>query len=190
MPVGKGVDATTIQADSPPVDELEADNIVTSGIEPSHVDLSKREFRRELCDTEAGQDTRLRDVEVDDAWAEVETSQAAWSTQAALFAIRFYQRCVSPFTPPSCRFHPSCSHYAYGSIRRFGLWRGGWMGLKRICKCHPFHPGGYDPVPELETNTRPSNTRQMSTRETNARNEHKAHEHNAHVEPLENRHLI
>ena len=173
--IGEGGDATTIQASSTSIDELKADNIVTSGIEPSHGDLSRREFRRELCDTEAGHDTRPGHVEVDDAGAEVETSQAAaWSTQAALFTIRFYQRCVSPFTPPSCRFYPSCSHYAYGSIRRFGLWRGGWMGLKRICKCHPFHPGGYDPVPELEMNTRPT-----STHETSARNE-----------PLENRHLI
>ena len=155
--------------------KLKTDNIVMTGIEPSRGDSLTREFHHKLYDTEVGHDTQHEDVKVHNASTEVETLQAAsWSTQVALFVIRFYQRCVSPFTPPSCRFYPSCSHYAYGSIGRFGLWRGGWMGLKRICKCHPFHPGGYDPVPELEMNTRPT-----STRETSARNE-----------PLENRHLI
>lgn len=62
--------------------------------------------------------------------------------------IRFYQICISPLKPPSCRFYPTCSHYGLEAIKRFGALRGGWLAVKRILKCHPFHPGGFDPVPE------------------------------------------
>lgn len=62
--------------------------------------------------------------------------------------IRFYQRRISAYTPACCRFYPTCSQYAYTAIERFGAVRGGWLALKRLLKCHPFHPGGYDPVPE------------------------------------------
>lgn len=61
--------------------------------------------------------------------------------------IRLYQRTVSPALPPSCRFVPSCSEYAHRAIAKYGLWKGGWMALKRVLRCHPFNPGGYDPVP-------------------------------------------
>jgi putative membrane protein insertion efficiency factor len=67
----------------------------------------------------------------------------------ALALIRFYQGFISPLLPPSCRFEPSCSHYGYEAISRYGLLQGGWLAVKRISRCHPFNPGGYDPVPEL-----------------------------------------
>jgi len=61
--------------------------------------------------------------------------------------IRFYQRFISPLTGPSCRFHPTCSNYALEAIQKYGAVKGSWLAAKRIGRCHPFHPGGYDPVP-------------------------------------------
>jgi uncharacterized protein len=61
--------------------------------------------------------------------------------------IRLYQRLVSPLLPPSCRFYPSCSQYALEAITRHGALKGGWLAARRLVRCHPFHPGGYDPVP-------------------------------------------
>ncbi|MER3458762.1 MAG: membrane protein insertion efficiency factor YidD [Chloroflexota bacterium] len=65
----------------------------------------------------------------------------------ALGAIRLYQLTLSRVLPDSCRFTPSCSQYGYEAIARYGLIRGGWLTLKRLARCHPFSPGGYDPVP-------------------------------------------
>jgi len=65
----------------------------------------------------------------------------------ALRLIRGYQSTWSRFTPSVCRFSPSCSHYTYEAIEKYGFFRGVWLGLKRISRCHPFSPGGYDPVP-------------------------------------------
>lgn len=62
--------------------------------------------------------------------------------------IRFYQKVISPCFPPRCRFYPTCSAYAFTAIERFGAIKGGFLALRRILKCHPYHPGGYDPVPE------------------------------------------
>ena len=67
--------------------------------------------------------------------------------RGALALIRFYKRFLSPLLPPSCRYVPTCSEYAMIAIQRYGFLKGGWMALKRICRCHPWHPGGYDPVP-------------------------------------------
>ncbi len=64
-----------------------------------------------------------------------------------LMVIRLYRRFISPALAPSCRFVPSCSQYAYEAIERYGVWKGGWLGLKRLLRCHPLHPGGFDPVP-------------------------------------------
>jgi hypothetical protein len=66
----------------------------------------------------------------------------------ALVIVRGYQRFLSPFLGPSCRFHPTCSAYAVTAIERHGLARGGWLALRRIGRCHPFSAGGYDPVPD------------------------------------------
>ncbi|MDR2740588.1 MAG: membrane protein insertion efficiency factor YidD [Treponema sp.] len=67
--------------------------------------------------------------------------------QGFLLLIRFYQRAVSPHFPASCRYYPTCSAYAYGAVQKYGIVRGLFLTSKRILRCHPFHPGGYDPVP-------------------------------------------
>lgn len=63
-----------------------------------------------------------------------------------ILPIRFYQRCISPLTPPSCRYYPTCSQYAIEAITRYGL-KGVWMAIKRILRCNPWGGSGYDPVP-------------------------------------------
>jgi putative membrane protein insertion efficiency factor len=67
----------------------------------------------------------------------------------ALFALFFYKSYLSPLFAGTCRFHPTCSGYAYEAIERFGVARGSWLALTRLCRCHPFsRKFGYDPVPE------------------------------------------
>ena len=61
--------------------------------------------------------------------------------------LHLYQRYLSPLFPPSCRFYPTCSTYAIQAIEKYGAGKGAWLALKRIARCHPFHPGVYDPVP-------------------------------------------
>lgn len=60
--------------------------------------------------------------------------------------ITFYQKAISPWTPKSCRFQPTCSTYSKQAIKKYGFFKGSWIGLKRILRCHPFNPGGYDPL--------------------------------------------
>ena len=64
-----------------------------------------------------------------------------------IFIVKIYQKLLSPFLPDSCRFYPSCSHYSVEALQKYGAVKGGWLSVKRISRCHPFHPGGYDPVP-------------------------------------------
>lgn len=64
-----------------------------------------------------------------------------------VFLIRVYRRVISPMLPPSCRFYPTCSAYTMDAIQKHGPFRGTWLGVKRISRCHPWNEGGYDPVP-------------------------------------------
>ncbi len=75
------------------------------------------------------------------------TRMKSMAKDVALGAITLYQRFISPILPPSCRFIPTCSEYTYQAIAKYGLGRGAWLGMNRLLRCHPFHPGGYDPVP-------------------------------------------
>lgn len=72
---------------------------------------------------------------------------ATVARRGALEFIRLYQVFVSPALPPSCRFYPTCSSYAYGAVEKWGLGRGAWLALRRLLRCHPFGGHGYDPIP-------------------------------------------
>lgn len=64
-----------------------------------------------------------------------------------IWLVRAYQYLISPMLGPRCRFHPTCSHYTIEALQVHGAWRGSWLAIRRILRCHPFHPGGQDPVP-------------------------------------------
>ncbi|EDX85706.1 conserved hypothetical protein TIGR00278 [Synechococcus sp. PCC 7335] len=68
-----------------------------------------------------------------------------------LLLVKGYRQLISPLFPPMCRFEPTCSRYALDAIDRFGPLQGTWLTAKRFCRCHPLHPGGYDPVPEKKS---------------------------------------
>ena len=73
---------------------------------------------------------------------------AGLPARITIILIKTYQKLVSPALNPRCRFQPTCSQYAAASIGRFGVIRGTWLGVKRIARCHPMHPGGFDPIPD------------------------------------------
>lgn len=78
----------------------------------------------------------------------LERREAAQTMKAlVVLLIRLYQRFISPLLPPSCIYHPTCSNYTLEAVQRYGVLKGLWLGIKRISRCHPFHQGGYDPVP-------------------------------------------
>jgi len=68
--------------------------------------------------------------------------------QILIALIRLYRYAISPYLAPSCRYTPTCSSYAIEAVERFGIFRGSWMALRRISRCHPWHEAGYDPVPD------------------------------------------
>lgn len=67
-------------------------------------------------------------------------------SRIVLYVIRGYRRFISPLLPPSCRFHPTCSHYALQAFEKYGIFKGSWLTIRRLIKCHPYHPGGFDPL--------------------------------------------
>ena len=73
-----------------------------------------------------------------------------------ILLIKFYRTFISPMLPNSCRYQPTCSQYTLEAIQIHGALRGSWMGVKRIARCHPFHPGGYDPVPHSHDHHAPT----------------------------------
>lgn len=70
------------------------------------------------------------------------------AARAVMTILRGYKRFVSPWLPPACRFEPTCSEYMLEAVRRHGAARGTWLGVRRLTRCHPWHPGGFDPVPD------------------------------------------
>ena len=68
------------------------------------------------------------------------------ATLPLVVVVKFYQLCISPFTPPSCRFTPTCSQYAVEALRKYGPLKGSWLAVKRLARCHPWGGSGYDPV--------------------------------------------
>ncbi len=70
-----------------------------------------------------------------------------WPRWGVLLLLRLYKRCISPLLPGACRYYPTCSEYCREAVERHGVLKGLWLGLRRLCRCHPFGKGGLDPVP-------------------------------------------
>jgi hypothetical protein len=75
------------------------------------------------------------------------TGAAGWPARGVAAALAAYKRYLSPLLPPACRFTPTCSVYAREAVLRYGVARGGWLAVRRLARCHPFHAGGFDPLP-------------------------------------------
>jgi uncharacterized protein len=96
----------------------------------------------------------------------VSTGERSFGVRTALFALSFYKAYLSVLFAGTCRYEPTCSRYAYEAIERFGVWRGGRLGLKRLLRCHPFSGRfGYDPVPEKWEEMRANSDVMGKTRE-------------------------
>ena len=80
-------------------------------------------------------------------WSTLRSGFKRLVTLPFLLLVRFYQYCISPFTPPSCRFTPTCSQYAVEALRKYGPIKGIWLTIKRLSRCHPWGGSGYAPVP-------------------------------------------
>lgn len=80
-------------------------------------------------------------------WSRLQSACKRVATWPLIALVRFYQYCISPLTPPSCRYTPTCSQYALEALRKYGLLKGLWLTLKRLARCHPWGGSGYDPVP-------------------------------------------
>lgn len=94
---------------------------------------------------------------------------SAAATRVVSLPIVAYRRWISPAIPDRCRFHPSCSAYTLEALSRHGLFRGIWLSLRRLGRCHPFHPGGYDPVPPSWSGDRTANEPLVGNEMTGAR---------------------
>lgn len=70
-----------------------------------------------------------------------------WLAYPLILMIKFYQKAISPLTPAVCRYTPTCSHYMHTALLKYGIFKGSWLGIKRISRCHPWGGTGYDPVP-------------------------------------------
>ncbi|MGE0012528.1 membrane protein insertion efficiency factor YidD [Parapusillimonas granuli] len=89
------------------------------------------------------------------------------ASRLLIVLVRGYQLCISPFLGRNCRFYPSCSQYAIEALRSHGAVRGIWLAIRRLGRCHPWHPGGYDPVPPASPENEPSSsTNQKSSTPT------------------------
>lgn len=82
-----------------------------------------------------------------ESWSKFQSAFKHLLTLPLLGLVRFYQYCISPLTPPSCRYTPTCSQYAVEALKKYGPLKGGWLTLKRLSRCHPWGGSGYDPVP-------------------------------------------